>query len=194
MIPLLDIVGKGFKTDPSQAGATCVNKVVVMAVAVNVDVLLQPFELVYIITDVPAVNAVTKPELDTVATVVLEDVHAFEVAGVAVPVSCDADPKHAFRLPVIAGSGFTLNVVLTEHPLLLVYVITAIPAASAFARPALLIVATLVFEDVHVFNIAGVGVPFSCELLPIQALNVPLIVGSAFTIKAEEIIHPLLLV
>ena len=41
-IPLLDIVGKGFTTDPSHAGGTCVNKVFVKAVEVNTEFILPP--------------------------------------------------------------------------------------------------------------------------------------------------------
>ena len=46
----------------------------------------------------------------------------------------------------------------------------------------LLIVATAVFDETHGFVDAGVPLPVNVEVPPTQALNVPVIVGSALTV------------
>ena len=55
---------------------------------------------------------VTNPEVLTVATEVLEEVHALVVAGVALPVNCLVEPIQTFNIPVIVGSAFTVKVIL----------------------------------------------------------------------------------
>ena len=57
----------------------------------------------------PAATPVTKPVLDTVATVVFEDTHGLTAAGDAEPVNCVVDPAHTLSVPVIVGSEFTVN-------------------------------------------------------------------------------------
>ena len=47
----------------------------------------QPFVLVYVIVVVPALTPVTKPVLETVATAVLEEIHALVDDAVALPVN-----------------------------------------------------------------------------------------------------------
>ena len=59
---------------------------------------------------VPAVNAVTSPVFETVATVVFDETHGFVVAGEADPVSCEVAFTHADSVPVIVGSALTVNV------------------------------------------------------------------------------------
>ena len=68
----------------------------------------------------PAAIVVTKPVLEIVATTVLEDVHGFIAAAVAVPDNCDVNPTHALNVPLITGIVFTVNVAVTKHPLLFV--------------------------------------------------------------------------
>ena len=63
---------------------------------------------------VPDVSAATRPVALTVATVVLDDTHGLVVAAVADPVNCDVPPIHAFRVPVIVGSAFTVMVIAFE--------------------------------------------------------------------------------
>jgi hypothetical protein len=67
--------------------------------------------------DVPAVTPVTKPVADMVATEVLEEVQAFEVAAVPEPVNCVVEPAHTLSVPLIVGRGFTVIVVVAEQPL-----------------------------------------------------------------------------
>ena len=66
---------------------------------------------------VPAEMAVTNPLFEMVATVALEDSHGFAVDGLPEPESWALCKIHAFKLPDITGKGFTVNVVVTLHPL-----------------------------------------------------------------------------
>jgi hypothetical protein len=87
---------------------------------VTVTVLLQPLLFVYVITLVPGFTPVTTPMLLTVATLVVADVHGFTAAGVPEPVNVIVDPSHTVNVPVMAGCGFTVTVVVLVHPLLVV--------------------------------------------------------------------------
>ena len=58
----------------------------------------------------------------------------------------------------------------------------------------MLTVAIPVLEDTHGVLVAAVADPVNCEALPIHALRVPVIVGSAFTVKVAVCWHPLLFV
>lgn len=69
---------------------------------------------------VPLAIAVTKPEFDIVAIAALEDDHGFIKEGVPLPVSCAVVPTQAFRLPLIEGKTFTVNVVVMKQPVLVV--------------------------------------------------------------------------
>ena len=68
----------------------------------------------------PAATPVTKPVLDTVAIAVLLDVQGLEVAGVPLPDNWVVLPTQTAVVPVMVGRGFTVTVVVLEHPLLLV--------------------------------------------------------------------------
>jgi hypothetical protein len=59
------------------------------------------------------------------------------------------------RVPVIVGNAFTVTVAVILHPLLLVYVITLVPAETAVTSPVLLTVATPVEADTHGLEVAG---------------------------------------
>ena len=77
---------------------------------------------------VPALTPVTKPVLFIVATAVADDVHAFDVAAVAVPYNCRVEPTQTeavvIEVPPLVkdtvGSGFTVTVTVFVQPLLLV--------------------------------------------------------------------------
>ena len=77
--------------------------------------------------------------------------------------------------------SFILKVADTEQPEEFVQVIVVVPDATPVTNPELEIVATPVLLDVHGFDAAGVPEPVSCVVALIQVLNVPLIVGLAFT-------------
>ena len=65
-----------------------------------------------------------------------------------------------------------------------------VPTATVVTTPALEIVATPVFDEVQGVVASGVAEPLSVAVLPIQALSVPEIVGSAFTVKVAVISQP----
>ena len=90
------------------------------------------------------------------------------------------------------GNGFMVTVAVIIHPLLFVYVITDVPALTPVTSPVLLIVATLVDADDHGVVASAVAEPDNCVVLPTQALNVPVIVGSGLiVITAEPVLSPL---
>ena len=65
---------------------------------------------------VPAATPVTKPDDETVAVLVLEEVHGVVVAGVPEPVNCVVAPTHALSVPVIVGAGVTVTVAVVVQP------------------------------------------------------------------------------
>jgi len=168
--------------------------IVGLAFIVTVAVILQPLLLVYVITLVPADTPVTTPALVTVATPGVADTHGFTAAGTPEPVKFVVAPTHAFSVPVIVGSAFMVTVAVILQPLLLVYVITLVPAETPVTTPALVTVATPGVADTHGFTAAGTPEPVKFVVAPIQAFNVPVIVGSAFIVTVAVILQPLLLV
>jgi hypothetical protein len=87
----------------------------------------------------------------------------------------------------MVGNAFTVTVAVLIQPLLLVYVMTAVPAATPLTSPVFDTVATDVFEDTHGFEAAGVAEPVSCVVDPAHTLNVPVMVGSALTVTVAVI-------
>ena len=73
-------------------------------------VALQPVLFVYVIKAVPADTPVTTPALLTVAAPAAFETHAFDDAGVPVPVNCIADPAHTVVGPLTAGGVCTVIV------------------------------------------------------------------------------------
>jgi hypothetical protein len=132
--------------------------------------------------------------LFTVATPVLDEVHGFAAAGVPEPVNVVVNPAQTVNVPVTVGCAFTVTVAVLEHPLLLVYVIVVVPAAIPVTTPALFTVATPVLDDVHGLAAAGVPDPLNVVVDPAQTVNVPVIVGCAFTVIVAVLKQPLLLV
>ena len=82
--------------------------------------------------------------------------------------------------------GLVLVVMVTvtfiKQPLLSVYVMEEAPLAIPVTRPAASIVATAVLEEIHGETAAGVPEPTSCEVVPLQKVRVPLIVGLGLTV------------
>ena len=66
-----------------------------------------------------------------------------------------------------------------------------VPALRPVTTPVLDIVATAVLDDVHGVVASAVAEPVSVEVLPIQVLSVPEIVGRAFTVKVALMVQPL---
>ena len=62
---------------------------------------------------VPAAIPVTTPSMETVATVVLDDIQAFEAAAVPLPVRVRVLPTQTEVFPVIVGLALTVTEALT---------------------------------------------------------------------------------
>ena len=97
----------------------------------------------------PALFPVTIPVLLTEAMPGADDVHGFTAAGVPEPVKIVVPSSQIVNVPVMVGCALTVIVTVLEHPLLLVYVITAVPGFTPVTTPALFTVATPVLDDVH---------------------------------------------
>jgi hypothetical protein len=138
---------------------------------------------------VPAATGVTVPVVVVVLIVavpVLEDDQALLVAAVPDPVNAVVDPTHTVAVPLIVGRAFTVTVVaVDEQPLLSVYVIFVVPAATGVTVPVVvvvLIVAVPVLEDDQALLVAAVPDPVNAVVDPIHTVDVPLIVGNAFIV------------
>ena len=72
------------------------------------------------ITLVPADTPVTKPELFTIATDGVAEIHGLVKAGVPDPVKLVVEPAQTIKVPVMVGSEFTVAVtavrVADKHP------------------------------------------------------------------------------
>jgi len=137
---------------------------------------------------------VTTPVLLTVATAGVAETHGFTAAGVPDPVNVVVPPTQTVNVPAIVGAAVTVTVAVCVQPLLLVYVITLVPAATPVTTPVLLTVATAGVADTHGFTAAGVPEPVNVVVAPTQTVNVPVIVGLAFTVTVAVMLQPLLLV
>ena len=71
---------------------------------------------------------------------------------------------------------------------------TAVPGLTPVTTPALVTVATPVFEEVQGVVTAGVPEPISVIVAALQTAVGPLIVGCALTVMVTVLEHPLLLV
>jgi hypothetical protein len=56
----------------------------------------------------------TRPVLLTLATEVLEDTQGLTAAGDVEPLNCVVDPSHTLSIPLIVGSGLTVNVAIAD--------------------------------------------------------------------------------
>jgi hypothetical protein len=90
--------------------------------------------------------------------------------------------KQIVVVPEIVGKGFTVNVASDLQPLEFVYVITEVPELTAVTRPALVTVATLVVAETQGLVVAAVALPVSVKVLPTHIAELPVIVGSGFTV------------
>jgi len=89
----------------------------------------------------------------------------------------------------VVGSAFTVTVVAAdEQPLLSVYVIFVVPAATGVTVPVVVvvfIVPTDVLDEDHALLDAAVPEPVKAVVDPIQTLAVPVIVGRALTVTVQ---------
>jgi hypothetical protein len=154
----------------------------------------SPLLLVKVISVVPAETLVTKPVLLMVATDGEADTHGLEAAGVPVPVNWVVAPLQMVNMPVITGIVVTVTDTVVTQPLLLVYVIVLVPAATPDTSPLLFTVAAAVLDDTHALAAAGVPLPVSCEVLPTLTVVDPLITGNGLTVTVISFEQPLLFV
>ena len=141
--------------------------------------VLFPSTVLTVIVAVPALTAVTTPELDTVATDVLFDDHvtdlfdAFEGETVAVRVYVDPSVKVKDDLskdtPVTGTTTVTAQVAVFA-PSLVITVIVADPAAFAVTRPEEDTVATEVLLDDQVTDLS---VALDGETVAVRVLVLP---------------------
>jgi hypothetical protein len=75
-----------------------------------------------------------------------------------------------------------------------VYVITLDPAETPNITPVFETLATPVFDDIQGLVALAFGEPVKDMVLPAHAVKVPVIVGNAFIVTLDVIIHPLELV
>jgi len=128
----------------------------------------------------------------TVATAGVAETQGFTAAGVPEPVNVVVPPTQTVNVPAMVGAAVTVTVAVRLQPLLFVYVITLVPAATPVTTPVLLTVATAGVADTHGFTAAGVPEPVNVVVEPIQTVNVPVIVGKGFTVTVAVMLQPLL--
>lgn len=131
---------------------------------------------------VPAATPVTTPVFETVAIAVFEDVQGVVACAVAEPVRVDVLPTQATNVPVIVGKGLTVNVAEVSQPFVFLYVIIVVPTLKAETTPVVETVAIVVFDDAQGVVGCAVAVPVRLDVLPMQALSVPLIDGKELMI------------
>jgi hypothetical protein len=78
-------------------------------------VLLQPVDMVYVITDVPAATPVTRPAVPIVAIAGLPLAH--EPPGEPASTRLVNDPTQVLKVPVIGDIGLTVTITLVAQPL-----------------------------------------------------------------------------
>ena len=97
---------------------------------------------------------------------------------VVAPTQTEVVPVFAFTV----GKAFTVTVTVLVQPFVFLYVIIDVPCATPVTTPLVVIVATLVVAEVHGVVAFGVAEPVSVVVAPTQTDNVPVMVGSAFTV------------
>lgn len=139
---------------------------------------------------VPAETPVTNPELDTVATVVFSDTHAFEPASISAPVNWMFDPAHKAVLPLTTGRSFTVNVFDATQPLLSVYEMILVPKLVPLSNPLLFTTAIIGLLDIQGLVDDAMPEPLSCVNASLQIEAAPLIAGSECTFMLMLLLHP----
>jgi hypothetical protein len=77
---------------------------------------------------------------------------------------------------------------VAEQPLLSVYVIVEVPIEIPVTSPLLVTVATAVFDEVQGSRGEGAPEPESWELLPLQKVKDPLMIGLGFTAMVSVVL------
>ncbi len=154
----------------------------------------HPTLFVQVMIVFPAATPVNTPELVIVAFAGVEDTQGLLVAAVGLPVSVTVPPTQTALFPDTVGFEFTVIVIVTEQPLLLVQVTIVVPAETAVTKPVFEIVATEVLLDDQALLDAAVPEPVSCNVNPTQTDVFPVIVGLANTVTGVNTEQPRLFV
>ena len=157
---------------------------------VIVSILSQPLKLVKVTTAVPAEIPVTMPVDVTVATATFEDIHGFKAAGAILLDNVVVNPSQTFKLPEIIASASTVMIWVFVQPLDDVKVIVVVPEVIPVISPVKFTVATEVSDEIHGLTAAGAAVLDSVVVRPSQTLNIPLIIGEAFTVTFAVVVQP----
>ena len=131
---------------------------------------------------VPAATPVIRPDEFTVAIEVLLETYGFEALGDPVPVKVVVEPMQTVCIPDTVGKAFTVTVLVAVQPLLSVYVIVAVPAATPVITPEAFTVAIEVLLETYGLVALGVPVPVKVVVEPIHTVCIPDTVGKAFTV------------
>ena len=147
---------------------------------------------VYTILTLPEATPVTKPEAFTVAIAALELLQT--PPAVALDNVVD-EPTHSTVDPVFAvmeGNAVTMTEAVFVQALLLVYVITLLPAETPVTNPLELTVATAGVADIQALDDAAVPDPVNWVFDPAQTVRVPVMVGNAFIVSDTALVAVLL--
>lgn len=143
---------------------------------------------------VPLETPKTDPVLLTVAIEVLDDVHGVLLAAVPLPVRDSVPNLHTEVLPEMVGKLLTTAFAVIVQPLLLVYVMVAVPAAAPVNTPDEVMLAATVLLLTQGLVVAGVPDPVKVVVEPTQTSAEPEIVGKALMVMVSVLAQPLLFV
>ena len=124
----------------------------------------------------------------TVATALFELLQAPPVVAFD---RVSVDPAHRLVVPKFAeivGRALAVIVAVFVQPLLLVYVITLLPAETPVTSPLALTVATAVVADIHALEPAAVAEPVNWAVEPTQTVKVPVMVGRSLTVNVTTLV------
>jgi hypothetical protein len=147
---------------------------------------------------VPIATGVISPTFEIVAMAVEADVHGVVPLGVPEPVKVIVLPKHVVKAPEIVAPELIVIVAFTVQFALFLYVIIAVPAEMPVTKPTFDTVATAVFEETQGVIPFTVPEPVNVVVPPIQAVNIPVIVGEAaivtpaVTVQFDEFLYVIL--
>jgi hypothetical protein len=158
-----------------------------VALTVNGTLVAQPL-LVYVIFVLPGLEPVTTPSGLTVAILELP----LHVPPEGVPDNELDNPLQTFVVPVIEGMAFTVTTLIPTQPVVGVYVMVAVPAATPLTSPAAF---TVALPASLLSQVPPAGLPDQVVVAPTQTPDVPpVMLPGGFTLTTWVTKQPLLLV
>lgn len=116
----------------------------------------------------------------------VEDVQAFEVAGVPLPAIGCVVPMQILSSPVMIGNAKMVTVAVCVHPFPLVYVMVAFPLLIPVTKPLALMVAMLASFVLQPFPLGAGSEPARLVVEFLQSDSVPVMVGRGSTDKVSD--------